>query len=306
MILITGHSGTIGSALVEKLKDRSIIGFSRSPSRIDIEIPYFMGDVSNLSDLSALFAANNIEQVIHVAANKFIDHCEMHPSQAVRNNIDGIVNLLKVCSSHDVKKIVVVTSDKACNTSHVYGMTKALTERLCTEACDYMKATINCVRFGNVLGSNGSVLAIWKRQVDAGFPIKIRCRDGRFPTRFMMSSSEAASLCIDVLDGNFSNGSIITKPMLSLDNLKLASAAFPLYDQEIVSMLEEESLSEKLINSTEEKYNIAKKSVQHIEISPKNKTIVVPKNTPDGWYDSDTAKRYDDKELSELLKKVRE
>lgn len=308
-VLVTGHSGTIGSAVCKKLLEsgHDVVGFSRSPSTINPDIPYVMGDISDKYRLASVFSRYPIQKVIHLAANKFLDLCEESPAQAIQSNIIGVMNLLELLDHFKVEKAVLISTDKVINRDHVYGMTKCLGEKLVASA-QKSYTTINSVRFGNVLGSNGSVLFKWLRNIKQGLPIELRTNDpDSFPTRFFISPKEAAAFCINVLEeSNLVHGSILTKQMKSTDIKTLAEVLAPKHPVVYRSLQPKESRNEKILSSEDMGVCRFIDNVDHgkyIEIHPSlaNNTISKEEMLRD-WVDSDSAPRYSDDEIRSLIK----
>lgn len=211
-ILITGGTGSLGNALVEKFcaeyhPDKLII-FSRDEfkqslmqKKYDYDcLRYFIGDVRDLRRLKQ--ACNNVDIVIHAAALKQIPAIEYNPTEAVRTNIDGTVNVIEACIENNIKKAVFISTDKACSPINLYGATKLCAEKLWLAANSFNKTLFSVVRYGNVINSRGSVIEHFLKLKAEGikeFPIT-----DRRMTRFWITLEEAVKLVIGTLDMNWS------------------------------------------------------------------------------------------------------
>jgi len=209
-ILVTGATGTIGQELVcqllesEKYQPKEVIGIDNNESELFFldqkfskykNARFFLADIRDKE--ACLHHMEGIDIVFHAAALKHVILCEKSPMQAVHTNIMGIENLIGAAKHHRVEKFIFTSSDKAVNPTNVMGTSKLMGERLVTAANSNQKqekAIFASTRFGNVLGSNGSVVPIFKRQIENGEGITLT--DERM-TRFVMSIKEAVNLVID-------------------------------------------------------------------------------------------------------------
>ncbi len=204
-ILITGGTGSLGRELVRK-----VLQYNPEVVRIfDVDeteqfdlqhelkehkdrIRFLLGDVRDKERLKR--ATENIDIIFHTAALKHVEACEYNPFEAVKTNILGMQNVIDVAIDNNVSKTIFTSSDKAVNPSNTMGATKLLAEKLMTSA-NYYKGARNCiffsVRFGNVMGSRGSVIPLFKQQIKSGGPVTIT---DPTMTRFMMSMSQAIDL----------------------------------------------------------------------------------------------------------------
>ena len=203
-ILITGGTGSIGQEIL-----REIIKHEPTVVRIiDIDetkqfelqqeyqaydnVRFLLGDIRDKDRLSR--AIEDIDIVFHTAALKHVLACEYNPFEAVKTNVIGIQNLIDVAMDEEVEKVIFTSSDKAVNPTNVMGATKLLAERLITSANYYKGARrtiFSSVRFGNVLGSRGSVIPLFKKQIEKGGPVTITNNE---MTRFIMPMQDAISL----------------------------------------------------------------------------------------------------------------
>ena len=209
-ILITGACGTVGSELIRQLltneiySPKEIIGLDNNENNIFFieqsflnfkNVRFFVADIKNEEVLNNKFYG--IDIVFHTAALKHVILCERSPDQAVETNILGIQNVIEAANFNNVDKVIFTSSDKAVNPTNVMGTSKLMGERLITAANSnkYGQRTIFAsTRFGNVLGSNGSVIPIFHNQIIKGGPITLT---DQAMTRFVMSIDEAVHLVID-------------------------------------------------------------------------------------------------------------
>ena len=203
-ILVTGGTGSIGSEIVRQLlaaEPEVVRIFSRDETRQyffaeEMGRPpnarFLIGDVRDRYRLRR--ALDNIEVVFHAAAMKHVPACEYNPFEAVQTNVLGTQNVIQASIEKGVKRLIVISTDKAVNPVNTMGATKLLAERI-TRACHQSSANIvvACVRFGNVMGSRGSVVPLMTRQIRRAS--KVTLTDRRM-TRFMMSIEDAVRLVL--------------------------------------------------------------------------------------------------------------
>ncbi len=203
-ILVTGGTGTVGRAIVEQLLtyDPKVVRvFSRDESKQfamahDLnhhpKLRFLIGDVRDAKRIQ--YAMEDIDIVFHCAGMKHVPACEYNPFEAVKTNVIGTQNLIEAVFKENVKKVIFTGTDKAANPTNTMGATKLLAERLISSA-NYYKgsraATFTSIRFGNVMGSRGSVIPLFRRQIEKGGPVTVT--DGAI-TRFMMTTRDAVTL----------------------------------------------------------------------------------------------------------------
>ncbi|MNU98944.1 UDP-N-acetyl-alpha-D-glucosamine C6 dehydratase [compost metagenome] len=270
VILITGAAGSIGSGIVRQVLEfepKLVVLLDQAESALyDLEfelkqlkgIPPFeivIGDVCNEERMRRLFEAFNPSWVFHAAAYKHVPLMEMNPSEAVRNNIQGTKILVDLSNEIGVYKFVMISTDKAVNPTNVMGASKRIAE-IIAQAANKDKTQFITTRFGNVLGSNGSVIPLFKRQIEQGGPITVT--DERI-TRYFMTIPEACQLVLEAgIMGNggeiyvFDMGASVkivdlAKKMIQLSGLELGK------DIEIVfsGLRPGEKLYEELLNDAE-------------------------------------------------------
>lgn len=207
-VVVTGCCGTVGKELVTQLlQDFSVgelIGLDNNESEIffleerwrDLgNASFYMGDVRDRDVLVQKF--RGIDFVFHTAAYKHVILCERSPMEAVQTNILGVQNVIYAAHENGVEKVIFTSSDKAVNPTNVMGTSKLMGERLMTAANSNSrdgKTVYSSTRFGNVLGSSGSVIPIFKQQIEKGGPVTLTDPG---MTRFIMSIKEAVRLVIN-------------------------------------------------------------------------------------------------------------
>jgi FlaA1/EpsC-like NDP-sugar epimerase len=204
-ILITGSAGFIGGELIRRLLkfrpkviralDNDENGlFNLDQSLHSDKIRTFIGDVRDKERLGR--AIEGVDIVFHAAALKHVHLCEYNPFEAIKTNVLGTQNVIEVAVDEEVDRLITISTDKAVNPMSVMGATKLLAERL-TIAANYYKGKrktiFSCVRFGNVLSSRGSVMSVFKKQIEKGGPVTIT--DPRM-TRFVMIPHKAVELIL--------------------------------------------------------------------------------------------------------------
>lgn len=207
-ILITGVCGTVGSELLNQLGDMGC-GHISGIDNNETELFFLNQEYANqpnielfLCDLRDRDGANRafrgIDIVLHTAALKHVILCERSPRDAVATNIEGIMNVIDAAQSNHVKRLIFTSSDKAVNPTNVMGTTKLMGERLITAANAHRRNEHDTIyastRFGNVLGSRGSVIPIFKQQISKGGPLTLTENN---MTRFIMTLKNAVSLVLE-------------------------------------------------------------------------------------------------------------
>lgn len=209
-VIVTGGTGSVGSEIVRhllKTKAKQIRVYSRDEHkqhelkhelRDDKRLRFLIGDIRDKERTD--FAFQGIDICFHAAALKHVPVCEYNPFEAVKTNIVGTQNVIDVALANDLEKVLAISTDKAADPASVLGASKLMMERLVTAA----NATVGphrtrfaSVRFGNVLGSRGSVVELWEKQIRKGGPVTVT--DAR-ATRFFMEISEAVELVFAALD----------------------------------------------------------------------------------------------------------
>ncbi len=209
-ILITGGTGSFGQHAVQHLLTddyERIIVYSRDELKqsemrhagLDNErLRYFIGDVRDRQRLTR--AMRGVTHVIHAAALKQVPACHYNPLEAMKTNVDGTANVIEAALDAQVGRVIMVGTDKAVDPVNTYGKTKALAEALMVDANAYGGYTTKfaATRYGNVLGSRGSVLGIFQAQHHAGVPLTVTDPD---MTRFVLTLDDGVRFVLDRLDG---------------------------------------------------------------------------------------------------------
>ena len=214
-IMITGGTGSFGNALIDYLKGNNIhfVVYSRDESkqhdmfinRRQENITYIIGDIRDLQKLRT--SMKHIDYVFHAAALKHVPTGEVYPEEVIKTNILGTKNVIEAADLAGVKKLIVLSTDKAAYPISAYGMSKALTEKLVSA---YNGSCTNvCLRYGNVLGSRGSVVPVFLEQIKKG---KLLTVTDYGMTRFVLTLDEAVRLALRCLDLGRSNELFIMKP----------------------------------------------------------------------------------------------
>jgi FlaA1/EpsC-like NDP-sugar epimerase len=218
-ILITGATGSWGNTLVRRLlsdyNPKKIVCFSRGELQqvlmkrkfADPRVQMVIGDVRDYDAVE--FATRDIDIVFHLAALKHVPICEEHPQEAIKTNIIGTTNIVNASIVNKVSKVIDVSTDKAVAPSNLYGMTKAVGEKVILQANDLSEHTrFVCVRGGNVMGSNGSVIPYFIEQIKNGGPVTIT--DSRM-TRFFLTLDEAISLLFKATEESIGGETLVMK-----------------------------------------------------------------------------------------------
>lgn len=231
-VLVTGVSGTIGSALLERLSregPKEILGIDNAEHALflqqqqyahDPRVELFICDIKDREELTRLMSG--IDIVFHIAALKHVELNERSPNQTVSTNIDGVQNVIEAALANDVEKVLFTSSDKAVNPTSVMGTTKLMGERLITAANNQKRRTpvFSSTRFGNVLGSSGSVYQVFLNQISRGGPVTLTDES---MTRFVMSVNDAVELILNSAELARGGEVFITKmPVISIASLARA------------------------------------------------------------------------------------
>jgi len=264
-VLITGGTGSWGNELVTQLLQRGVKEiriFSRNEfSQVTMErkfndsrLKFIIGDVRELYALKE--ACKGVDVVFHLAALKHIPVCERFPWEAVRTNVEGTRNVIEAAIACEVDKVIDVSSDKAVSPLNLYGMTKAVGEKLILQANERgSKTTFICIRGGNVLGSNGSVLPFFIQRIKEGKNVPIT--DARM-TRYFLTLREAISLLFVAAESDLP-GAIFVMKMPACRIIDLAYVLLEEYGEpgqtvEMVGMRKGEKLHEVLVSREEAPY----------------------------------------------------
>jgi FlaA1/EpsC-like NDP-sugar epimerase len=215
-VLVTGAGGSIGSELcyqIAKFNPKSLVLFeltelflfelerSISSSFPDLILIPILGDIRNKSQLDFIFNRFKPQIVFHAAAYKHVPMIEMNPMEAIKTNVIGTENMVEVSSKYHIERFVLISTDKAINPTNIMGATKRIAELICQNCQKQSQTKFMTVRFGNVLGSSGSVIPIFKKQIENGGPVTVTDPEVK---RYFMSIPEATQLVIQA--GSLGNG----------------------------------------------------------------------------------------------------
>lgn len=263
-ILVTGGTGSFGNAFVKKvLEDASpsrVIVFSRDEMKQwemaksfdkDDRVRFFVGDVRDRDRLYR--AVDGVDFVVHAAATKIVTTAEYNPFEAVKTNILGAMNVVDACIDMGVKKVVALSTDKASSPINLYGATKLASDKLFISGNHYAghkDTRFSVVRFGNVMGSRGSVIPFFMEKAKHGDPLPIT--DPKM-TRFMITLSDAVDLVLDAFD-DMVGGETYVRKIPSMGILDVARAVAPKSRTFVVGIRPGEKLHEQMIGPEESEY----------------------------------------------------
>jgi FlaA1/EpsC-like NDP-sugar epimerase len=270
-ILITGGAGSVGSQLVSFLlsaSPRNITLLDNNEGALyDLEqdlrsdnVSFFVADIRDKERIEPLFA--EVDLVFHLAALKNVPMCEHNPYEAVKTNIIGTKNLIDACLQHNVQKVIFTSTGKAVKPTTVYGASKLFAERLISlgnTAEGDSGTVLASVRFGNVLGSRGSVLPLFRRQIEAGGPITITHQEMVRPYILMSHALEMISRACEMAKG----GEVFILKMKAMKITEIADVMIrvlaPAYGfkpnairTELIGVKPGEKLREQLISDCEQ------------------------------------------------------
>ncbi len=262
-ILVTGGTGSFGNTFVPmtlaKYNPKKIIIFSRDEMKqwemskkfgSENRIRFFIGDVRDRDRLYR--ALDGVDFVVHAAATKIVPTAEYNPFECIKTNINGAVNLIDACIDKGIKRVVALSTDKASSPVNLYGATKLASDKLFVAGNSYAgghNTRFSVVRYGNVMGSRGSVIPFFMAIQDKGtLPIT----DSRM-TRFMISLEEGVELVWHAFE-DMVGGEIYVKKIPSMRVIDLATTISPNAKQEIVGIRPGEKLHEQMIGSEDSFY----------------------------------------------------
>ncbi|HOV30416.1 MAG TPA: UDP-N-acetylglucosamine 4,6-dehydratase (inverting) [Anaerolineaceae bacterium] len=260
VVLVTGGTGSFGKKFIkimlEEYHPAKIIVYSRDELKQhemrtsgydDPSIRYFIGDVRDRERL--MRALYGVDIVVHAAALKQVPACEYNPMEAIKTNILGSSNVADAAIENNVEKVLALSTDKAVNPINLYGATKLAAEKLLIQSNAYAggrKTRISCTRYGNVVGSRGSVVPLFLKQRENG---RLTITDERM-TRFWISLEQGVRFvirCIEQMQG----GEVFVPKIPSMRMLDLAKAMAPEAEIEIIGIRPGEKLHESLISEDE-------------------------------------------------------
>lgn len=301
-ILITGGTGSFGNTFVpmtlSKYNPKKIIIFSRDEMKQwdmakkfagDPRVRFFIGDVRDKERLYR--ALDGVDYVVHAAATKIVPTAEYNPFECIKTNINGAMNLIDACIDRGIKRVVALSTDKASSPVNLYGATKLASDKLFVAGNSYAgghETRMAVVRYGNVMGSRGSVIPFFMSIKDTG---ELPVTDERM-TRFMISLEEGVELVWHAFE-DMEGGEIYVKKIPSMKVTDLARVVAPDAAQKVVGIRPGEKLHEQMI-SAEDSYTTFE-YLEHYKILPVinnwatcEKRIKDGKKVPEGFvYASD-------------------
>ncbi len=275
-ILLTGGTGSFGQKFSEVVlrehKPKSIRIYSRSElMQLQMDqkfrsesLRFFIGDVRDKQRLNR--AMNDVDVIVHAAALKQVPACEYNPIEAVKTNIDGTINIVDAAIDNSVENVMLISTDKAVHPVNLYGATKMVAEKMIVQANSYSGGKtprFSCVRYGNVIGSRGSVIPLFKEQMKTG---TITITDERM-TRFWITLDQGVRFvirCIEEMKG----GEIFVPKIPSMHITDLADAIAPKAKKSITGIRAGEKLHEVLL--TEDEARHAREFDQYYVVEPEH------------------------------------
>jgi UDP-N-acetylglucosamine 4,6-dehydratase len=262
-IMITGGTGSFGKACIEALLERHAPKVIRVFSRDELKqselqahyseerrLRFLIGDVRDRDRL--VHAARGVDVILHAAALKQVPACEYNPFEAVQTNVIGAENVVAAAIANNVPRSILLSTDKAVNPVNLYGATKLCAEKIFTQgnalAAD-SHSRFACVRYGNVVGSRGSVVPIFLAQADTG---RLTITDARM-TRFWITLEQAVHFVLSRL-GIMEGGEVFVPKIPSMSVLEIAEAIAPGAEQVITGIRPGEKLREVLVTEDESRH----------------------------------------------------
>ena len=263
-ILVTGGTGSFGYAFVERMladhDDVTVRVYSRDELKQsemrkrfgDAQVRYMLGDIRNRARMAR--ACQGVDVIVHAAAMKQVPACEYNPFEAVQTNVLGAQHVVDCAIDAGVKQVVALSTDKAVNPVNLYGATKLCEEKIIVQGNAYAAAfetRLSCVRYGNVVGSRGSVVPLFKEQLKSG---KLTLTDERM-TRFWITLPEAVDLVLFAME-NANGGEIFIPKIPSMRMPDLAEAMAPGIPVDVSGIRPGEKLHEVLLTDDEARHAI--------------------------------------------------
>lgn len=317
VILLTGGTGSFGNKFVDtmlkKFHPKTIRIFSRDElKQYEMQkrfnhpsLRYMIGDVRDKDRVHR--AVEGVTMIIHAAALKHVPVCEYNPFEAVKTNIIGAQNLIEAAIEHDVPRTVALSTDKATNPTNLYGATKLCLERLFIAANSYAgphPVRFSCVRYGNVVGSRGSVVPLWLSQAASG---TLSLTDNRM-TRFWITLEQGVKLVTDTAE-TMHGGEIFVPKIPSMKMTDLARIIGPDCKLKEVGIRPGEKLHEALLTEDEARHTIELEDKYVVE--PEHhwwdfENWKIGKRAPEGFrYESHTNTQWlKDEELHKMVEQV--
>lgn len=319
-VLVTGGTGSFGKAFIRHLLDdlhpKRVVIFSRDELKQyearqlfqdDPRLRWFIGDVRDLPRLNR--AMHGVDYVVHAAALKQVDTAEYNPFEYVKTNILGSQNVIEAAIDNGVKRVIALSTDKASSPINLYGATKLTADKLFIDGNNYAAGYVtrfSVVRYGNVMGSRGSVIPFWRKLADAREPLPItdvRC------TRFLITLAQAVRMVAGLFD-IMQGGELLVPHIPSMKIVDLAEAIAPSAAIVDVGLRPGEKLHEEMISPEEGRRAVMIQGGKYFVIQPElgtwgYKPPVEAEPVPEGFtYRSDLNDLwYSPEQIAEVLRK---
>lgn len=269
-VLITGGTGSLGKALAKRLIEddlcRRVIIFSRDewkqwemqqsePAFNSPKMRYFLGDVRDAARLDRAF--KDVQVVVHAAALKQVPAAEYNPTEFVKTNINGAMNVIDAAINNNVERVIALSTDKAVNPVNLYGASKLCSDKLFVAARSYVGGSRHTifavVRYGNVLGSRGSIIPMWKKMIDDGAP-SLPLTDPRM-TRFWITIEQAVEFILKDFQ-RMRGGEIFVPKIPSMKIVDLAETIAPGKPYHIIGIRPGEKLHELMVGEDDGRHTV--------------------------------------------------
>jgi len=313
-ILITGGTGSLGKALIKRLKQSNctLIVYSRDEGKQALEfgndssIIRVIGDIRDFDKLNVTLQRYKPDYIIHTAALKRIDDMEFYPDECVKTNINGSENVARAALENNIQKCILVSTDKACQPVNVYGSSKFIAERIFTNYDYYSKSTIFAsVRYGNVIASRGSFIPLWIDMINNDQVLKVTSED---MTRFLFTLDDAVDTVLGALE-NAIGGEVFVPQINSYTLPTCIKALGKMLNKEpkteLMGLRPGEKLHEDMLAKTELDFTYQVPGINLLQIRPQytNKTHQNFKKYTGPEFNSELWVKEDIEELTELIKK---
>jgi len=312
-ILITGGTGSLGQALIKRLKhSNKIIVYSRDEGKQALifgdnpEILCVIGDIRDYDKLNITLQRHEVDYIIHTAALKRINDMEIHPDECVKTNIKGSENVARAALENNVKKCILVSTDKACQPVNVYGSSKFIAERIFTNYDYNSKSTIfSSVRYGNVIASRGSFVPLFMEWINNNKTINVTSEE---MTRFLFTLDDAVDTVLGALKNSI--GGEVFVPQINSYTLPtcikvLEEITGKKANTKIIGLRPGEKLHEDMLATTELKFTYQVPNINLLQIRPQYTTKIYQnwKKYKGPEFNSALWVKENIKELEELINK---
>ena len=312
-ILITGGTGSLGKALIKRLKQNNkIIVYSRDEGKQALEFGHdpsiirVIGDIRDFDKLNVTLQRHKVDYIIHTAALKRIDDMEFYPDECVKTNINGSENVARAALENKIKKCILVSTDKACQPVNVYGSSKFIAERIFTNYDYHSTDTVFAsVRYGNVIASRGSFVPLFMEWIKNKQTIRVTSEE---MTRFLFTLDDAVDAVLGALEN--AKGGEVFVPQINSYTLPTCIKALEQIidkkaDTDIIGLRPGEKLHEDMLAKTELPFTYQVPNINLLQIRPQysNKTYQDWDKYDGPHFNSELWVKEDINELVELIKK---